>query len=68
SLVLTAFCKFTILFAGGFSSPEKYFFNVATPELIHNNDGSLFGIKDLLSTYKCFLDSKNFLHNSLSSL
>jgi hypothetical protein len=29
----------------GITEPSKYFFNVATPELIHNKDGSLTGIK-----------------------
>ncbi|MBQ6970188.1 hypothetical protein IJQ19_00970 [bacterium] len=32
---------------GGFCKPEKYFFKVATPELIHKRVGSSSGIKDL---------------------
>jgi hypothetical protein len=31
---------------GGVSIPEKKRFNVATPELIHNKDGSLMGINE----------------------
>jgi hypothetical protein len=58
SLVLMAFCELVNLGAGGVAVPEKYFFSVATPELIHKSDGSLTGIKDFDGTIKCCLDSK----------
>ena len=35
-----------ILLDDGISLPSKYFFNAATPELIHKRVGSLCGIKD----------------------
>ncbi|MCQ3908449.1 MAG: hypothetical protein MJ200_02650 [Mycoplasmoidaceae bacterium] len=52
SLVLIAFWLLTKRLDGGFSIPLKYFFNVATPELIHIKDGSLTGINDLDGTSK----------------
>ncbi|MCQ3907989.1 MAG: hypothetical protein MJ219_04805, partial [Mycoplasmoidaceae bacterium] len=45
-----------------FSIPLKYFFSVATPELIHISDGSLTGIKDLDGTSKCCLDFQKSNH------
>jgi hypothetical protein len=47
SFVRIAFCEFVKRGDGGFSLPEKYFFNVAIPELIHKSDESLTGISDL---------------------
>ena len=35
-----------ILLDAGISEPSKYFFNAATPELIHKRVGSLCGTKD----------------------
>jgi hypothetical protein len=66
--VRIAFCEFVKREAGGFSTPEKYFFNVAIPELIHKSEESLTGINDLEGMTKCFLEEKNFNHISLISL
>jgi hypothetical protein len=46
-LVLIAFWQFVNRGDDGFSTPEKYFLSVATPELTHNSDESLIGINDL---------------------
>jgi hypothetical protein len=46
SLVLIARWQLTKRLAGGETTAAKYGFKVATPELIHNNEGSLTGIND----------------------
>src|SRR5699024_966385 len=42
----------------GTTEPSKYFFNVATPELIHKSVGSLTGINDALGSIVCPFDWK----------
>ena len=42
----------------GTTEPSKYFFNVATPELIHKSVGSLTGINDALGSIVCHFDWK----------
>src|SRR5699024_11751839 len=43
SFVRIAFCAFTIFGFSGITRPSKYFFSVATPELIHSRESSTIG-------------------------
>src|SRR5699024_12627808 len=50
SFVRIDFCALTIRGLSGITRPSKYFFNVATPLLIHSKVGSSFGTSDALGS------------------
>jgi hypothetical protein len=56
------------LLRGGISSPVKYFFMGAIPELIRRSDLSFIGTKGKEGSLKCPFDSKNERYFSRSSL
>ncbi len=56
----TFFCELVRRGFDGTTLPSKYFSIVATPELIHSNDGSSCGIKDALGSTVCPCCLKKF--------
>jgi hypothetical protein len=56
------------LLRGGISSPVKYFFIGAMPELIRSRDLSFIGTRGKEGSLRCPFDSKNERYFSLSSL
>ena len=61
------FWQVVTLVEGGVTSPVKYFFIGAIPELIKSRLLSLFGIREKLGSLKCPLLSKNERYFSLKS-
>src|SRR5699024_565961 len=67
SFVRIDFCALTIFGLSGTIVPSKYFFNVATPLLIHNKLGSSFGTRETLFSTWCPFCSKKSKNSCLTS-